>query len=617
MRLQTQPASEAATRTRVDSPLRMGYAARGRTQPAASSPERATKSGSEPGRAASRLAWTFLLVGLSATGAYLVLPTPGREALYSSLDASMIAALIIGIRRNRPPRARGWLLIAAGVIAFSLGGDLPWIASSAGLLPPVGFPSYHDAAWLGGYLVMAAGVAFLIFDSTGEERSGSLIEALAVTGGLSALSWVFLIHPNLFGGGVTFLARATAVAYPVVDLMFGALIARLLFASRGRTPSHWFLILALGATLVSDTLFSVASNRGAVVGPGSPVVLGWLVFYVFIGTSALHPSMRFSDRTPSSGERRIGPTLALLGSISSIPVWLMLFGHPEGQVEVALAVITLGLFSLFVIRLGLLFGRQKLAEAALRDEAEQRRRTEVELAESLEALQATNAERRRLLRKLVHLQEEERREIAADIHDDSIQVMTGVGLRLATLKRKGGAASGRDELAELETAVQDAIGRLRRLMFNVRPAILDGGGLEQALRLYLRQVLGPIGVRFDIHTELSQEPPGELRVIAYRIVQEAVNNVRKHAGDSAVEVHIARVARGLQVRVADDGVGFSVSEGDRGPEHLGLAAMRERAELAGGRCEIRSAPGSGTTVEFWLPWRTEVAPIPLRGEETA
>jgi signal transduction histidine kinase len=585
------------------------------TRPAASRSQRESRPDAKRPGLTRGLAWIFVSGGLVAAATYLLFPIAGQEALYSALDASMIAALIIGIRRNRPPKARGWVLIAAGAIAFSLGGDLPWIASSAGLLPPVGFPSFHDAAWLGGYLVMAAGVAFLIFDSTGEERSGRLIEALAVTGGLSSLSWVFLIQPGLSGGDVTSLARATAVAYPVVDLMFGALIARLLFASRGRTPSHWFLILALGATLISDTLFSEASSRGAVVEPGSPIVLGWLVFYVFIGTSALHPSMRFGDRTHSSGERRIGPTLALLGSISSIPVWLMLFGHPEGQVEVALAVITLGLVSLFVIRLGLLFSQQKLAEGALRDEAEQRRRKEVELAESMEALRRTNAERQRLLGKLVHLQEEERREIAADIHDDSIQVMTGVGLRLAALKGKGDVPSGRDQLAELETAVQDAIGRLRRLVFDVRPAVLEHGGLEQALELCLRRALGPIGVRFAMHTELSQEPPVELRVIAYRIVQEAVNNVRKHARASTVEIHVDRVHRGLRVRVADDGVGFSASEGDQGPEHLGLTAMQERAELAGGRCEIRSSTGRGTAVEFWLPWRSG-ATVP-RAEESA
>ena len=115
---------------------------------------------------------------------------------------------------------------------------------------------------------------------------------------------------------------------------------------------------------------------------------------------------------------------------------------------------------------------------------------------------------------------------------------------------------------------------------------------------------------YVIKNELDAEPPSETRTILYRISAEALANVRKHARAEHVDVTLDRHAEAFRVRIHDDGVGFA-ADGANGPRpgHLGLASMRERAELAGGRWRIESTPGAGTTVEFEVP--------PLVREEAA
>ncbi|HEY8842316.1 MAG TPA: ATP-binding protein, partial [Gaiellaceae bacterium] len=105
--------------------------------------------------------------------------------------------------------------------------------------------------------------------------------------------------------------------------------------------------------------------------------------------------------------------------------------------------------------------------------------------------------------------------------------------------------------------------------------------------------------RFD--DQLSVQPSPESRAILYRIVQEALANVRKHAQATAATVALREVENGFLARVSDDGVGFVAGDEEPVPGHLGLAAMRERAELAGGWLKIKAAPGKGTTLEVWIP----------------
>jgi PAS domain S-box-containing protein len=240
-----------------------------------------------------------------------------------------------------------------------------------------------------------------------------------------------------------------------------------------------------------------------------------------------------------------------------------------------------------------------------------------ELERSFELLRQADEERRQLLSQLVRAQEEERKRVAADIHDDTVQAMTAVGLRLALLRKEveDGAPGVRMETVDgLERSVGDAISRLRRLLVELRPPELDRGGLGSVLRMQLEQGRSEHGFDYSLENQLVREPSGEIRAIAYRIAQEALANARKHSEASRVDVRLENVGDGIFVRVHDDGRGFDVDNAlqARRPGHLGLIAMRERAELAGGWLRIDS-DGAGTTVQYWLPGSTNGLVVPVGG----
>ena len=241
----------------------------------------------------------------------------------------------------------------------------------------------------------------------------------------------------------------------------------------------------------------------------------------------------------------------------------------------------------------------------------ERKRAEEDLQRSLEMLRRTDDERRKLLSRVVAAQEDERRRIAGDIHDDSVQAMTAVGIRLHTLRRQMTGPDQVKRLEELERTVGLAITRLRGLIFNLRPSALDRDTLTAALEMYLERENAETGLAFRIDDRLTSEPPTETRVILYRIAQEALANVRKHAQASTVDVVLAERDGGFLVRIQDDGVGFAHEQVEQPrPGHLGLMAMRARAEMAGGWWRIESARARGTTVEFWVPGepRTVLSP---------
>lgn len=218
-----------------------------------------------------------------------------------------------------------------------------------------------------------------------------------------------------------------------------------------------------------------------------------------------------------------------------------------------------------------------------------------------EDLRRVDEERRRLLARLVFAQEEERRRVAADLHDDSIQVMAAVGMELGALRHHAPPEQA-TRLGELERTISDSTARLRRLMVELRPPGLDRDGLGVALRQTLERMETRDGISWRLDDRLTQEPASEIRVTVYRIVQEALANVRKHSRARRVEVRLEPRDGGVLARVRDDGAGFTVGEAvPAASEHIGLASMRERAELTGGWWRVDSAPSKGTTVEFWIP----------------
>jgi signal transduction histidine kinase len=210
-----------------------------------------------------------------------------------------------------------------------------------------------------------------------------------------------------------------------------------------------------------------------------------------------------------------------------------------------------------------------------------------------------STERKAVLGQLVSVQEAERARIANEIHDDSLQVITAVSIRLQLLRRRTNGVTA-EMLETLVETVGHASERLRRLLFDLRPSGLEHDSLTEVLRTYLAQTFDEDAPTWEVHDELVAEPPSEVRLVLFRVAQQALANVLVHARAKHVDVSVVAEDGGFAVVVTDDGVGFDATV-DPQPGHLGLITMRERAELAGGRLTICSSPGMGSVVRAWLP----------------
>jgi signal transduction histidine kinase len=213
------------------------------------------------------------------------------------------------------------------------------------------------------------------------------------------------------------------------------------------------------------------------------------------------------------------------------------------------------------------------------------------------------AEVRSYAARLLAAHEEERRHIAREIHDDPLQRLIHLARGMDMLVTHG--TLGPDSAALQETRVEllEIIGRLRDVTRGLRPPGLDQLGLVAAVRGLLADVEDNHGVRLDL--EVTGTPvrfAADAELGAFRIVQEAVGNVIRHASARAARVDLAYDGDSVRIHVADDGIGFDARQGmGDGGMHLGLAGMRERAILLGGRLVVASVPGKGTAIDAWLP----------------
>jgi signal transduction histidine kinase len=223
------------------------------------------------------------------------------------------------------------------------------------------------------------------------------------------------------------------------------------------------------------------------------------------------------------------------------------------------------------------------------------------LHESLTQLAAGSAQRERLLAWIADAQQEERQRIAADIHDDTVQVMGAVSLRLELALGRTQDSEQRDLLAELRDAVDEASDRLRALLFQLIPQGLDRD-LGGAISLHASHLAKEGGFTHELRDALERQPPRGHRETLFRMAHELLANVRKHAASSHVVTTVATRDQGYLLRVEDDGVGIAAERPDEGdPQHAGLRLVGDRVALTGGRWSIAAREQGGTVVEIWLP----------------
>jgi two-component system sensor histidine kinase UhpB len=206
-------------------------------------------------------------------------------------------------------------------------------------------------------------------------------------------------------------------------------------------------------------------------------------------------------------------------------------------------------------------------------------------------------ERRRSGRLVLRAQEEERRRLARDLHDEVNQALTAILLRLQALSQAA-PPDLEDELTELKRLVNQAMSELLQLARQLRPTALDDHGLLPAMASQIRRFAAQTGIKTDLNaTGKSSLAPDE-EIAVYRIAQEALANIARHAGAKKVEVDLRTGSDGVELTVRDDGRGFEPDEPANG---LGLGGMAERARLVGGELTIESRPGAGTELSLRVP----------------
>ncbi len=245
---------------------------------------------------------------------------------------------------------------------------------------------------------------------------------------------------------------------------------------------------------------------------------------------------------------------------------------------------------------------RRRAQDALRrahEELEQR------VAERTAELADSNERLRQLSAHLLTVREEERSRIAREIHDELGGTLVALKLELSLLQHESAAVAAQQRAGEMTQLIDRAVTEVGRIITDLRPSVLDHQGLWAALDWQAREFLDASGLAGDVRIEIGPgvaEPDSALAIAAFRIFQEILNNIARHAGAGTVRVRVDADADELRMRVVDDGRGISLQQ-MRNPRSHGVIGMSERARQFGGRFAIGPATPRGTQVRVWLPLR--------------
>jgi signal transduction histidine kinase len=245
--------------------------------------------------------------------------------------------------------------------------------------------------------------------------------------------------------------------------------------------------------------------------------------------------------------------------------------------------------------------RRVAAEAALKE-------SELHHNESLAQARRLQEQMRHLSHQILTVQEEERKRISRELHDEIVQTLTGITVQLANLKTTAtvNAKGLQRKIGSTQRLVEKSVEIVHRFARDLRPTLLDDLGLIPALHSFMRDFTNRTGIRIHLTTftsDRSDQLDSAKRTAFFRLAQEALTNVARHAHASCVKVTVQKLARTITMEVADNGKGFEVDRVliARGNNRLGVLGMRERVQMVGGEFNLESTPGSGTTIRAEIP----------------
>jgi hypothetical protein len=300
----------------------------------------------------SSVAWTYVACNVPLVAAIFALPKY-HVYLWGLLGLCSALAIVIGVVRNRPEHRVAWIVIAMGMATFAA-GDITYDVLTDILHEVNPFPSVADAFYLVTYLLLASGLVLMVRSRRLRDGEGGAgLDALIVTAGLGALSWIYLIQPYVHDANMTWFTKVISIAYPLGDILLLCVLMRLLFGGGTRSTSVRLLVLGTVGVLVADCVYGWIQLHG-LWKVGGPTDLGWVLFYVCWGAAALHPAMRDLTRERPWRPRHLSRlTLSLLSTSALVaPIALALrdvTGRPaDGGI---LAIVSVLVFVLVILRL--------------------------------------------------------------------------------------------------------------------------------------------------------------------------------------------------------------------------------------------------------------------------
>ncbi len=346
------------------------------SQLGASAPDQHRVSG-QTGEATDQLvarrsiaSWIYLGLNLPLVVAIFALPHL-HLYLWGLLGMGSVAAIVVGVLRNRPTHPMAWLLLALGVTTFAT-GDITYDVLTKFLHEQNPFPSLADIFYLATYLLLAAGLITMVrMRRRRDGETGALLDALIITLGLGVVSWIYLIQPYVHATDMTLFAKLTSIAYPLGDILLLCVLARLVFG--GGTPNTSVRLLTMGAVgvLVADSAYGWIQLNGSWK-VGGPTDLGWVLFYLCWGAAALHPTMRELTMEQPWHTRQLNPaTLVVLTASALVAPLIIVWRDVRGLPKDAgvLATFSVLVFTLVMLRLNGLVRAQAIntrREQALR-----------------------------------------------------------------------------------------------------------------------------------------------------------------------------------------------------------------------------------------------------------
>lgn len=550
----------------------------------------------------ARAWWIFLLAMAPVVGLYLFGPKAlNTGPVFNAIGLSAAAAIVVGVRIQRPSHPLAWYLFAAGQTLF-VGGDVLAYNYERFFGRPLPFPSSADIVYLGVFPAIIAGLLLLIRQRKRGADRAALIDSLIIAAGAGLLSWILLIAPYAHDMGLPALVKLTAIAYPLCDLLLLSVAVRLAFGGGERGRSIQLIVASICALFATDALYGWLELHGG-YRPGSLLDGGWILFYLLFAAAALHPSMATAGTGAPSPLRLTRTRLAVLTVATFVAPVTGLLGHAKTSDRIVIASCAIVLFGLVLLR---------MAGVVQGQEAESGR---------LRSLEET-ADR---LRQLDRLKDQ----FVATVSHELRTPLTSINgyLELVLDRRSGTLADEQREFLSIVTRNTD---RLRKLVDDLLLiSEIDAGKLKlevhdldlRALTQESLESARPQAVAGGVSLDLEAGMPVQLtgdRLRLGQLLDNLISNAIKFTQPGgSVSLRMSRSNDTELVEVEDTGMGMSAEEeadvfdrfyrtraADEGAIRgtgLGLSISQAIAHAHGGQIDVSSTENVGTTFRVALP----------------